>query len=84
MPILHVEHGGSGIRAFNVDPGFVINERMRALDTHQVYTSAKFRGIGPEIPGEVIGWLATSREADQHRGQVVIAQKVAKQLNLNH
>jgi NAD(P)-dependent dehydrogenase (short-subunit alcohol dehydrogenase family) len=82
VPILHVEHGGRGIRAFNVDPGFVINERMRALDSHKVYTNANFRGIGPELPGEVIGWLATSAEADDYRGQVVIAQKVAKQLGL--
>lgn len=82
VPIIHVEHGGRGIRAFNVDPGFVINERMRALDSHQVYTDAKFKGIGPELPGEVIGWLASSPDADQYRGQVVIAQKVAKQLGL--
>jgi NAD(P)-dependent dehydrogenase (short-subunit alcohol dehydrogenase family) len=84
VPILHVEHGGRGIRAFNVDPGFVINERMRALDTHQVYTDAKFRGIGPELPGDVIGWLASSADADEYRGQLVIAQKVAKQLGLTN
>ena len=85
VPILHIEHGGRGIRAFNVDPGFVINERMRALDTHQVYTDANFRGIGPDLPGDVIGWLASAPEADAHRGQTVIAQRIAKELGMtNH
>jgi NAD(P)-dependent dehydrogenase (short-subunit alcohol dehydrogenase family) len=83
VPILHVEHGARGIRAFNVDPGFVINERMKALGSDKVYTEANFRGIGPELPGDVIGWLASSADADEHRGQVVIAQKVAKQLGLH-
>jgi NAD(P)-dependent dehydrogenase (short-subunit alcohol dehydrogenase family) len=82
VPILHVEHGARGIRAFNVDPGFVINERMKALGADKVYTEANFRGIGPELPGEVIGWLASSAAGDEHRGQVVIAQKIAKQLGL--
>jgi NAD(P)-dependent dehydrogenase (short-subunit alcohol dehydrogenase family) len=82
VPILHVEHAAQGIRAFNVDPGFVINERMKALGSDKVFTAANFRGIGPELPGEVIAWLASSPDADEHRGQVVIAQKVAKQLEL--
>jgi NAD(P)-dependent dehydrogenase (short-subunit alcohol dehydrogenase family) len=49
VPILHVEHAGDGIRAFNVDPGFVVNERMRATSA-----SGQFRPKFPVPPS--LGW----------------------------
>jgi NAD(P)-dependent dehydrogenase (short-subunit alcohol dehydrogenase family) len=82
VPILHVEHAADGIRAFNVDPGFVVNERMRATAGAGQFTEAGFRGVPPEVPGAVVAWLATDPAADRHAGTVVAAQKVCRALGL--
>ena len=82
MPILHVEHGGDGIRAFNVDPGFVVNERMRATAGAGQFTDAGFRGVPPEVPGAVVAWLATDPEAGRYAGTIVHAQKLCRELGL--
>jgi NAD(P)-dependent dehydrogenase (short-subunit alcohol dehydrogenase family) len=82
VPILHVEHGPDGIRAFNVDPGFVVNERMRATSGAGQFTDAGFRGVPPEVPGAVIAWLATDPDADRYAGTLVHAQKVCRDLGL--
>jgi NAD(P)-dependent dehydrogenase (short-subunit alcohol dehydrogenase family) len=82
VPILHVEHGPDGIRAFNVDPGFVVNERMRATAGAGQFTEAGFRGVPPEVPGAVVAWLATEAAADGYAGTVVQAQKVCRDLGL--
>jgi len=82
VPILHVEHAGDGIRAFNVDPGFVVNERMRATAGAGQFTDAGFRGVPPEVPGAVVAWLATDAAADQYAGTLVHAQKICRHLDL--
>ncbi len=82
VPILHVEHGSDGIRAFNVDPGFVVNERMRATAGAGQFTEAGFRGVPPEVPGAVVAWLATDRAADRYAGTLVHAQKLCRELGL--
>jgi len=82
VPILHVEHGADGIRAFNVDPGFVVNERMRATAGAGQFTDAGFRGVPPEVPGAVVAWLATDAAADGYAGTVVPAQKVCRDRGL--
>jgi NAD(P)-dependent dehydrogenase (short-subunit alcohol dehydrogenase family) len=82
VPILHVEHGGDGIRSFNVDPGFVVNERMRATAGAGQFTDAGFRGVPPEVPGAVVAWLATDPAAERYAGTVVQAQKLCRQLGL--
>jgi len=81
-PILHVEHGGDGIRAFNVDPGFVVNERMRATSSSGQFTDAGFRGVPPEVPGAVIAWLATDPGSGRYAGTLVQAQKLCRDLGL--
>jgi NAD(P)-dependent dehydrogenase (short-subunit alcohol dehydrogenase family) len=82
VPILHVEHGDHGIRAFNVDPGFVVNERMRATAGAGQFTDAGFRGVPPEVPGAVVAWLATEPAADAYAGTLVRAQKVCRDRQL--
>jgi NAD(P)-dependent dehydrogenase (short-subunit alcohol dehydrogenase family) len=81
-PILHVEHGEDGILAFNVDPGFVVNERMRATSGAGQFTEAGFRGVPPEVPGAVIAWLATDPGARRYAGTLVLAQKLCRELGL--
>jgi NAD(P)-dependent dehydrogenase (short-subunit alcohol dehydrogenase family) len=82
VPILHVEHGDEGILAFNVDPGFVVNERMRATAGDGQFTEAGFRGVGPEVPGAAVAWLATDPAAERYAGKTVNAQRLCRDLEL--
>jgi NAD(P)-dependent dehydrogenase (short-subunit alcohol dehydrogenase family) len=78
--ILAVELGERGIRAYNIEPGYVLTERMeinqRALGYEDVY-----RGAPPTVPAAVIAWLCAAPPDDPEvaalNGQTLRAQKVA-------
>jgi NAD(P)-dependent dehydrogenase (short-subunit alcohol dehydrogenase family) len=80
--ILAVELGDRGIRAFNIEPGYVLTERMevnqRALGYEDVY-----RGAPPTVPAAVVAWLCTSGEAAELNGQTIRAQKFALERGLH-
>jgi NAD(P)-dependent dehydrogenase (short-subunit alcohol dehydrogenase family) len=80
--ILAVELGDRGIRAFNIEPGYVLTERMevnqRALGYEDVY-----RGAPPSVPAAVIAWLCTAAEAASLNGQTIRAQKFALERGLH-
>jgi len=62
--ILDVELGGQGIRAFNVEPGFVVHGEDVAA------TIARYPGVPvspPEAIGRAIVWLVRSPDADRLR-----------------
>lgn len=77
--VLHAEYREQGLRAFNVDPGFVLTESQKARN-NSGHLQANFTAATPEIPGDVVGWLATAPEADEYAGEIVFAQRVWKQL----
>jgi NAD(P)-dependent dehydrogenase (short-subunit alcohol dehydrogenase family) len=77
--ILAVEHRGGGIRAFNVEPGFVMTERME-VNARELGFEGRYRAAPPSVPAAVVAWLATGLtdvEADQLNGTTITAQKVA-------
>jgi NAD(P)-dependent dehydrogenase (short-subunit alcohol dehydrogenase family) len=74
------EHGGQGIRAFNVNPGFVLTER-NSLDADEFGFAASSAGP-PEAVGAVVAWLASSPEADPLQRSNVDAQDVALERGL--
>ncbi len=80
--ILHVEHGPQGIRAFNLEPGLVHTERMRAVhgDHYQQVAGA---GTTPEVIGAVAVYLATDPEADRWLGTTLHAQPFAKKRGIS-
>ena len=55
---LRVEHPDAGLRFFNVEPGFVYTEVMRANNFGEA-EAARFNPSSPEEIAEVIAWLAT-------------------------
>jgi NAD(P)-dependent dehydrogenase (short-subunit alcohol dehydrogenase family) len=74
------EHGGDGIRAFNVNPGFVLTER-NSLDADE-FGFASAQAGPPEAVGAVVAWLASSPEADPLQRSNVDAQDLALERGL--
>jgi NAD(P)-dependent dehydrogenase (short-subunit alcohol dehydrogenase family) len=71
---LNVEYEGTGIRAFNVQPGLIATERIGQ-------DMAKFGianvGAPPEVVGLVAAWLCTDPEAENLNGDTIEAQYFA-------
>jgi NAD(P)-dependent dehydrogenase (short-subunit alcohol dehydrogenase family) len=80
--MLAVELGPNGILAFNVEPGFVMTERM-AQNSKERNFEGRYRGAPPSVPASVIAWLATSADAAELNGQTIFAQKFALQRGLH-
>lgn len=77
---LAVEYGDKGIRAFNLQPGAIRTERI--LQDMKEFGSGDDFGEPGEVIGEVVQWLATSREADRYNGQCIEAQNFCHNHNL--
>jgi NAD(P)-dependent dehydrogenase (short-subunit alcohol dehydrogenase family) len=75
--IIGVEYRDQGVVIVNVEPGYVVTERMevnaKALGLDGVYP-----GAPPTVPAAVVAWLATDPEAATMTGQTVSAQRFAK------
>ncbi|HTT86396.1 MAG TPA: SDR family oxidoreductase [Acidimicrobiales bacterium] len=81
--ILAVELADRGIFAVNVDPGYVLTERMTAAQ-ERLGLAGRYPGAPPSVPGSVVAWLAggiggisPERRAELN-GTTVIAQRVAR------
>jgi NAD(P)-dependent dehydrogenase (short-subunit alcohol dehydrogenase family) len=70
-----VEHSASGIRAFNVEPGFVRTER-NSVDATELGFDISF-AAPPEAVGAAVAWLVSSPEADELMWGDVDAQGLA-------
>jgi NAD(P)-dependent dehydrogenase (short-subunit alcohol dehydrogenase family) len=80
-PLLAVELGDRGIRAFNVDPGYVETERQR-VNAAALGLVGRYTGAPPSVPGVAIAWLAEHPD-EVENGQTVRAQKMALTLDLH-
>ncbi len=78
--VLAVELGSKGIRAYNVQPGFIATERM-AHDMAAFGFDAT-TGAPPDVVGAVVAWLVTDPAAAEPNGRNIEAQEVCKQLGL--
>ena len=78
--VLAVELGERGIRAYNIQPGFVATERM-AQDMAAFGFEAS-SGAPPDVLGAVTAWLVTHPEAPQPNGRTIQAQEVCRELGL--
>ena len=59
---LRVEHAGSGVRFFNVEPGFVYTEVMRANNFGEEQAQ-RFNPTDPADVAAIVCWLASSDDA---------------------
>lgn len=74
-PLLAVELGDRGIRAFNLDPGYVETERQ-LRNAEALGLAGNYRGAPPSVSAAAIAWLADHPD-NFDNGQTVIAQKLA-------
>ncbi|MFL6157141.1 MAG: SDR family NAD(P)-dependent oxidoreductase, partial [Marmoricola sp.] len=78
---INAELGSRGIRAFNVDPGFVVTESALARGgTEAIADEGGYPSADPGASGAVIAWLATSPDADRFLGKIIWAPKLAEDL----
>ncbi len=75
-----VEHGHQGIRAFNVDPGFVLTER-NSLDLAATGFDAS-AAAPPAAVGAAVAWLVDSPEADALQHSNISAQALVLERGL--
>jgi NAD(P)-dependent dehydrogenase (short-subunit alcohol dehydrogenase family) len=82
--ILAVELGARGIRAFNVEPGYVLTERM-AVNQAELGFEGVYRGAPASVPAAVVTWLASvpAAEARELNGTTVSAQRFALERGLH-
>ena len=80
--IIAVEYRDRGIEIFNVEPGYVVTERME-INAKALGLEGAYAGAPPSVPATVVAWLASSPEAAELNGQTVLAQKVANDRGLH-
>jgi NAD(P)-dependent dehydrogenase (short-subunit alcohol dehydrogenase family) len=80
--IIAVEYRDRGIVMVNVEPGYVVTERME-VNAEALGLDGVYPGAPPTVPAATIAWLATDPEVAALNGQTVTAQKVAKERNLH-
>ena len=74
-PLLAVELGDRGIRAYNVDPGYVDTERQ-LVNAAALGLVGHYAGAPPSVPAAAIAWLVEHPDAVDN-GQTVKALKLA-------
>jgi NAD(P)-dependent dehydrogenase (short-subunit alcohol dehydrogenase family) len=80
--ILAVEYRDRGLRFFNVEPGFIVTERM-AVNAKALGLDGVYPGAPPTVPAAVVAWLATDPGAAEMNGETVSAQRFALQHQLH-
>ncbi len=78
--ILALELGDRGIRAYNLQPGFIATERI-AQDMARFGFDAS-AGAPPEVVGAVVAWLVTAPDAAEPNGRTIQAQEVCREHGL--
>ncbi|HEU4361603.1 MAG TPA: SDR family oxidoreductase [Mycobacterium sp.] len=82
--IINAELGPRGVRAFNLNPGYVITESGRARGGSESTAAAGFPAVPAGAAARAAVWLATSPDANRLLGKSVWAPKVAADLADQH
>ena len=81
---VNAEYRRAGIRAFNLEPGFVITESGRARGGTEEIEARAVAGSSSDASGRVIAWLAASdaddAEVNALLGSVIAAPQLAARL----
>ncbi len=77
--VIAAELGERGIRAYNLQPGFVATERV-TLQPHLAWVAEQ--GNPPELVGKVLVWLLGAPDGTVGNGKTIHATEVGKELGL--
>jgi NAD(P)-dependent dehydrogenase (short-subunit alcohol dehydrogenase family) len=82
--ILHIELHDRGIRAYNIDPGYVATESQLATlgKDDPIYQIQIARGAPPEVPATMLVWLLTTEEGRARSGESFHAPSFVKRNGL--
>ena len=75
--VLSTELGERGIRAFTLNPGVVTTEALKATIGDKGVIALRGGVAPPEVPAQVMLWLATAAEAGQFQKRTIAAQPFA-------
>jgi NAD(P)-dependent dehydrogenase (short-subunit alcohol dehydrogenase family) len=75
--MLALECGGVGIRAFNLNPGYVATERVLA---NEELAFVADKGIPPDVVGQVVAWFATTGQHEFENGTFHQVRDLARDL----
>lgn len=79
---LRAEHPDSGLRVFNLEPGTVITEVMKAAGIDEEVLK-RFKPCSPAAIASVVAWLAENEpQEDWLPGKILRGPAIAKQLGL--
>lgn len=78
--VLALETQGLGVRAYNVQPGFIATERI-AQDMAAFGFDAS-TGAPAAVVGKVCRWILESPDAEPYNGQCIQAQELCSELGL--
>lgn len=79
---LRVEHADAGLRVFNIEPGTVITDLMKASGIDKEILK-RFRPCTPAAIGSVIAWLADNEPLEEWKPlEVLRGPAIAKSLGL--
>lgn len=75
--VLAIEHVDDGIRAYTVNPGVVSTEALHATLGEDGALVIKLGAAPPEVPAQVMLWLASNRSAPAYQRRTINAQPFA-------
>ncbi|WP_136476013.1 SDR family NAD(P)-dependent oxidoreductase [Pseudomonas sp. DG56-2] len=75
--VLATELGDRGIRAYTLNPGVVSTEALKATIGDQGVIALRAGIAPPEVPAQVMLWLATAPEAPNYQRRTIAAQSLA-------
>jgi NAD(P)-dependent dehydrogenase (short-subunit alcohol dehydrogenase family) len=79
---LRVEHAGAGLRCFNIEPGTVVTEVMRAAGISDEILK-RYKPCTPQAIAAVIAWLADNDPPEEWKPlETLAAPAIARQLDL--
>lgn len=77
--ILVAEYGKQGICAYTVNPGVVNTEALRATIGEDGEMARRYGAAAPEMPAEVMLWLATAPAAAAYQRRTINARDLASE-----
>ena len=77
--VIATELGPRGIRAFTINPGIVRTEALMATIGDKGALAIQQGSAPPEVPAQLMLWLATHSEADAYQHQTIDAQALARE-----